>query len=217
MSEHLKIERITKNTYRHITYLSTDDFGLVACNGMIVIDNEEALIFDSPANDRDSKELIEWTESYLKAKVIGVVATHYHEDCLGGLREFHRKNIPSYASLKTIELAKAEDLPLPQVGFEKDFELTVGRKKVTTDFLGAGHTRDNIVVYFPSEKVLFGGCLIKSIGASKGNLADANVKEWPYTVEAVSTKYKEARFIIPGHGKPGGRELLDYTVNLFKL
>jgi metallo-beta-lactamase class B len=214
-SEKLKIEQLSENTFLHITYLKTETFGNVACNGLIVIDNGEAIIFDTPANNADSKALIDWVESALNSKVKGVVATHHHVDCLGGLNEFHKRKIPSYASNKTIELAKLANRALPQNGFDNQLELNVGNKQVVNAYFGEGHTKDNFIGYFPSEKVLFGGCLIKSVGASKGNLEDANVDEWSKTVERVRTKYSEAERIIPGHGKPGGQELLDYTIELF--
>ncbi len=94
-------------------------------------------------------------------------------------------------------------------------ELTVGSKKVITEYLGEGHTKDNVVGYFPAEKVLFGGCLIKAVGAGKGNLEDANTKAWSETVRQVQSKYHEAEIVIPGHGKYGGQELLTYTIEMF--
>lgn len=215
-SPNLKVEKLTGHTFRHISYLSTEDFGKVSCNGMIVIDGNEALVFDTPTNDRDSKELIEWVEKTLNCKVTGVVVTHFHGDCLGGLNEFHQRQIPSYASFKTIELAKSDSVQVPQNGFENYLEIEVGDKKVVNEYLGEGHTSDNIVSYFPDEKVLFGGCLIKASGASKGYLGDANTNEWSNTVEAVKSRYGKARVIIPGHGNPGNSDLLDYTIQLFK-
>lgn len=215
-SKTLRIKQLTENTFLHITYLKTEDFGNVACNGMIVTDNEEALIFDTPANDTDSKELIDWVESKLKCTVKGIVTTHHHIDCLGGLKEFHNRNIPSYASNKTIELAKATERILPQIGFAYQLELKVGDGIVVNEFVGEGHTKDNFISYFPQDKVLFGGCLIKSVGASKGNLEDANIDEWSRTVELIKSKFSDTVIIIPGHGKVGGLELLDYTIELFK-
>jgi metallo-beta-lactamase class B len=184
---------------------------------MIVIDESEALIFDTPTNDSDSKELIDWIEENLKCKVIGVVVTHFHNDCLGGLNEFHERQIPSYASFKTIELAKQDSVQIPQNGFINYLEIGVGDKKVINKFFGEGHTIDNIVSYFPEENVLFGGCLIKALGASKGYLGDANVNEWSNTVQAVKSKYGKVKVIIPGHGIPGNSDLLDYTIELFKI
>ncbi len=40
---------------------------------------------------------------------------------------------------------------------------------------------------------MFGGCLIKEEGAGKGNLAEANVEEWPNTVRKVKMKYPEVK------------------------
>ena len=39
--------------------------------------------------------------------------------------------------------------------------------------------------YFPSENIMFGGCLIKEIDAGKGYLGDANIANWSMTVEKV--------------------------------
>jgi metallo-beta-lactamase class B len=216
-SETLTIEQISPNTFVHISYLNTEDFGKVGCNGMIVINEGEALVFDTPANDEASLELIIWLEKDQKAKVKGVVATHFHWDCVGGLNEFHSNGIPSYASVETIELAKAAGFPTPENGFKKKMNLKAGNIEVINQFLGEGHTKDNFVAYVPSDKVIFGGCMIKELGAGNGNLEDANVSAWPSTVRKVKSKFPETKIIIPGHGKIGGTELLDYTIELFSV
>lgn len=215
-SDHLKTEQLTPHTYQHISYLATEEFGKVACNGLVVVDRGEALVFDTPTKDADAGELIDWIETTLKCKVVGIVVTHFHEDCLGGLKEFHRRNIPSYASSKTIALAKSEGEEVPQTGFDSYLEIEVGSKKVINEFPGEGHTSGNIVCYFPSEKVLFGGCLIKCVGAGKGYLGDANVDEWSNTVRLVKARFGKVRVVVPGHGKPGDGALLDYTIKLFE-
>lgn len=63
---------------------------------------------------------------------------------------------------------------------------------------------------------MFGGCLIKEINASKGYLGDANVQAWAATVKKVKKAYPNVKTVIPGHGEIGGKELLDYTITLFK-
>jgi metallo-beta-lactamase class B len=215
-SETLQIEQISPNTYVHISYLNTNDFGKVGCNGMLVIQNGEALVFDTPANEEASIELINWLEKDQKSKVNGVVATHFHWDCLGGLNEFHDKEIPSYASAKTIELAKDAGYPIPENSFKKKMNLKAGNIEVINQYLGEGHTKDNFVAYVPSDKVIFGGCMIKELGAGNGNLEDANVSDWSSTVRKVKSTFPEAVLVIPGHGKIGGIELLDYTIEMFE-
>ena len=69
--------------------------------------------------------------------------------------------------------------------------------------------------YFPSEDVLFGGCLIKELDASKGYLGDASVDEWSATVEKVKKEFPRVKRVVPGHGEAGDSSLLDYTQKLF--
>ncbi len=92
----------------------------------------------------------------------------------------------------------------------------MGDEKIITKFFGEGHTRDNTVGYFPSENILFGGCLLKEPGAGKGYLGDANIKTWSGTVEKVKKEYPNVKIVVPGHGEHGDQRLLDYTINLFK-
>ena len=215
-SENLRIERLTASTYVHISYLETDAWGKVPCNGLIVVNDGEAIVIDTPTNDKGSDELIDWIENKEGIKVKAVVATHFHDDCLGGLAEFHKAGIPSYALGQAIDFAKVKGVIVPQNGFDAYLELMVGDKKVINEFLGEGHTKDNIISYYPSEKVLFGGCLIKANKAKKGNLNDANEDEWSNSVVRLKDKYRDVKIVVPGHGKVGGVGLLDYTIVLFK-
>lgn len=215
-SETLQIEQVSPNTFVHVSYLSTQDFGKVACNGMIVVNGGEALVFDTPTDDEVSRELINWLETERKVKVKGVLATHFHNDCLGGLNEFHAQGVPSFGSTLTQVLAKGAGDPVPQNGFDGQLILKAGGLDVVIRFLGEGHTRDNVVAYVPIDRVLFGGCLIKEVGATVGYLGDANTGAWSETVSQVKTTFPEVKTVIPGHGKIGNGELLDYTIRLFE-
>nr|WP_295930626.1 subclass B1 metallo-beta-lactamase [uncultured Dyadobacter sp.] len=215
-TDDLVLQKLTDHTYQHLTYLQTETFGKVPCNGLIVFDGGEAVIFDTPVNDATSAKVIRWVEDSLHCKVKAVIATHFHEDCVGGLKAFHAHGIPSYATNKTIALDREHKFPVPQKGFDNKLNLKVGKKSVVAAFYGEGHTRDNIIGYFPDENVMFGGCLIKEVDATKGNLADANVQAWSATVTEIKRKYPDVKVVIPGHGKIGDAALLDYTVKLFE-
>jgi len=214
-SETLIINQISKHTYLHISYMEIEPFGRFSGNGMIVVNKNEAIVFDTPGDDKTSAELIDFINNTLKFKIIAVIPTHYHLDNLGGLAEFHRRGIPSYAFYETIRLAKENDYPIPQHGFENYLELKVGNETVIAKFFGEGHTIDNIIGYFPLEDIMFGGCLIKEIGSGQGNIAEANIEMWSETVRKIKAKYPNVQKVIPGHGKIGGIELLDYTINLY--
>jgi metallo-beta-lactamase class B len=217
-SDNLIIQRISNHVYQHISFLTTKDFGRVDCNGMVVVNDNEAIVFDTPADDESSGELINYLSKAHNIKINGIIPTHFHEDCVGGLEKFNENNIPSYASNKTITLLKNKDRTFskPIRGFDDSLDLNTGDKKVYINYFGEGHTKDNIIGYFPEDKVVFGGCLIKEVGAGKGNLEDANVTAWSETVRRLKQRYPETKTVIPGHGKRGGTELFDYTIKLFE-
>lgn len=216
-SGNLIIRKLSAHIYQHISFLNTESFGKVACNGMLVVNGKETVIFDAPTNDTGSAELINYLVKTKNYKIVAVIPTHFHEDCVGGLEEFAENNIPCYASGKTIELlkAKSRQFSKPILGFDNNFELKVGNKKITVRYFGEGHTRDNVVGYFAADKAVFGGCLIKELDAGKGYLGDANIAAWSETVTKVKQAYPDAKIVIPGHGEPGGTALFDYTIKLF--
>lgn len=215
-SNDLIVTQIAENAFQHISFLQTNDFGNVPCNGLIVRNRHEVIVFDTPTKDKSSAELIKWIKETLHCKVNAIVPTHFHDDCLGGLKAFDEQGIPSYAYFKTIELAKANNHVVPKNSFKDSLVLKVGNEKTITKFFGEGHTKDNVVGYFPSEGIMFGGCLIKELNASKGYLGDANLAEWSKTVEKVKKAYPNLNIVVPGHGGFGNTNLLDYTINLFK-
>ena len=47
-------------------------------------------------------------------------------------------------------------------------------------------------------------------------MADADLAEWPTSVERIQKHYPEAEVVIPGHGLPGGLDLLQHTANVVK-
>jgi len=215
-SENLKIVPISENSFVHVSYLSTNDFGKVACNGLIYINDGEAAIFDTPSDNSATEELIRWVTQSQKAKIIAVVVNHFHIDALGGLKTFHDMDIPSYANDKTIDLAKNDGVVAPQIGFATENELQVGKGNVINRHFGEAHTKDNIVSYIPDEALVYGGCIIKSLNAQRGNLEDANINEWSNTVQKIKDSYPDLKVVVPGHGKYGDTELFDYTIKLFK-
>ena len=212
----LIITQIAKNSFEHTSFKQTNDFGYVPCNGLIVRNSNEIVVFDTPTNDKSSEELIKWVKGTLHCKINAIIPTHFHDDCLGGLKAFDDNDIPSYAYFKTIELAKENNYVVPKNSFKDSLILKVGKEHIVAKFFGEGHTKDNVVGYFPSENIMFGGCLIKELEAGKGYLGDANVAQWSSTVEKVKKQYPNVKTVVPGHGEYGNKKLLDYTIKLFK-
>lgn len=217
ISKSLEIVGLSSNVLMHVSYMPTQSFGRVACNGLIYIVGKEAVFMDTPHDDKLSKKLLDWFAiSYPGVTIKAVIVEHFHNDCLGGLKEFHNRGIKSYANTRTIALAQQKGFPVPFNGFGDELKIKIGGKRILSRYFGPAHTADNIVTWLPDEELLFGGCMIKASGAGKGNLEDANAQEWPNTVTKVKNEFgNRVETVVPGHGDAGGIELLDYTIKLF--
>ncbi|MCB0638800.1 MAG: subclass B1 metallo-beta-lactamase, partial [Lewinella sp.] len=204
----LNVRALTEHVYLHESFMSLPPYGRFGSNGLVYCLDGACVVFDTPVNDTLSHLLLQWVADTLQAEVVGVVVTHFHDDCLGGLATFHAAGIPSYSYRLTRRLAAEEEVTVPERGIGRRKTLRLLDEPIHLYFPGGGHTRDNIVAYLPAERVLFGGCLVKSLGAGRGNLADADVPAWPASVQRVKDAFPAAATVVPGHGRVGDQALL---------
>jgi metallo-beta-lactamase class B len=93
----------------------------------------------------------------------------------------------------------------------------VGGLKLHVFYPGAGHSADNIVVWLPSSKVLFGGCFVKAAEATgMGNTAEADLPSWERGTLELIRRYGKANIVVPGHGAVAGPALLEHSLRLIR-
>ena len=101
--------------------------------------------------------------------------------------------------------------PASLFDLHKGLELKFGDEVVQIYYPGPSHSPDNVVVYFPARKVLFGGCMV--IGWNGvGNRSDADMEAWPESIR--NLRRFDAELIVPGHGDRLDPGLLDHTIEL---
>ena len=109
--------------------------------------------------------------------------------------------MPDYPSLPLV---------LPDTTFDGDFALQGGRVKGI--YLGPSHTPDGIFVFFPDEKILYGGCILKE---NLGNLDFADLAEYPKTLRKLKELHLGFTTIVAGHWSPvHDPELIDQYLEL---
>lgn len=222
-------------------FLVTHTYPWPANSLVIKFKKNNFLLIDTPYTDEATERLVEYFKKSTRGKIkISAVNTHFHVDNLGGngyLRKIHAK---VYGSDLTASLLKERGLGLgmlesmksmpefynyyknkklipPDHLFpaEEGLKLSFGREWVEVFYPGAGHTQDNVVVYYPKKQILFGGCILKAMeSSSKGNLGDADLKSWKGSVEKLLTRYPLAKLVIPGHGSMGSQEMIRHTIDV---
>jgi metallo-beta-lactamase class B len=215
ISDDLELLRISKNAFIHVSYVNSPTFGRYSSNGLVFINGNEAFLFDTPTDEQLTIALVEWLREKMKVEIRGFAPNHWHEDCMGGLGYLNKQGTTSYANSRTIDIARQKDLPVPVKGFDDTLTVELGDRNIHLYYPGAAHSMDNIVAWIPSEKILFAGCMCKSLESTNlGNTADGDLKEYASTIRKVMNEFPDAKVVVPGHGKAGGMELLTHTAKL---
>ncbi len=145
------------------------------------------------------------------------ISTHFHSDRTAGLNHLYAHGVKTYSTWQTFELCKKKGEEQAAFHFAGDTTFQTGGRQFEVFYPGPGHAPDNIVIWFPREKVLYGGCFVKSTEAtSLGNLSDANVKEWPHSLRKVMKKFPVPIYVIPGHEGWSNNQSLQHTLQLLK-
>lgn len=193
------IDHLTGDFYIYETWQSIDGHPFPA-NGMYVVTQKGIVIIDCPWDTTQAVPFLDSIERRHHAKTIAAIATHFHSDRTGAYAIFAKRGISTWSSCQTQTLCIEKKEVVPEHCFIADTTFDFGDHRLHTFYPGEGHTKDNIVVWADTEKILYGGCLVKSVKASGiGNIADANMEQWIHSITNLEAQFPDPAFIIPGH------------------
>ncbi|MFG0316211.1 MAG: MBL fold metallo-hydrolase [Planctomycetota bacterium JB042] len=192
------LERLAERVWMHETVGTLADGSRVAANGLVVVGDRGAILVDTGWDDTQAAAILEWARHDLAAPIVAAVVTHAHDDRDGGIERVRAEGV---------EVLEGPSSPA-------DGPLLVERAGARLELFhpGPAHAPDNVVVWLPASRVLFGGCMVRAAAATgPGNLADADLARWPAAVDRLIERYGAARVVVSGHGRPGDAGLLRHT------
>ncbi len=214
LDKNLGLKKIKNNIY--LVKSSFSGNGQLDCNNLIVLDRDDMVLINTPSTDSLTGIMLHCLEIKFKRKITKVIVSHFHDDSAGGLHETTRQGIKSYGLDLTNNLLKPAKKNLDIV-FSDSMTIPLQTIKLDLFYFGSGHSVDNIVTWIPSEKILFGGCLLKSMDTDNiGNIKDADLQSWPATVQKIRARFSEAKIVIPGHLSSGDSSLFEQTLRIIR-
>jgi glyoxylase-like metal-dependent hydrolase (beta-lactamase superfamily II) len=210
----LKIEPLARDIWLHTTWKLLANGAPFPSNGLIVRGEQRALVIDTTWPTADMAPMLDKARALAGAMPLSLAVTHAHDDRMSGLDIARAAGIRSFAYHLTQQDAPKRGLPLADEvwqGPRKRIEL--GGRGVEFFYPGPAHTRDNVVAFIADAGVLFGGCMLRAKSHTVlGNLADAVVADWPASMDRVIAEFgARTKIVVPGHGPPGGPDLLAHT------
>ena len=189
-------------------------------NSGVIIGDDSVLVVDTTATPAMARELIGRIRQVTDKPIRHVVLSHYHAVRVLGASAYKSEGcehiVASQATYDLIEERGAQDmqsemerfprlfqaadsipgLTWPNLTFEGEITLRLGKLEVNIMHLGAGHTRGDTVVWLPRQGILFSGDLVEYQAAAY--TGDAHLEEWPSTLDELrSVKPKK---LVPGRG-----------------
>ncbi len=240
LSAELQVNQISEDTF-----LVTHRFPWPANSLLVRYPNKYIVWIDTPYTDNATELVWNWIKSKNWKEKIIEFNTGFHNDNLGGNGFLLKKSIDTYGTDLIVEMLNDQSentrsqilkwLKKPRFKKYRDFHSTakyyppnktISIKPNEVVYLlngllevyypGPSHSKDNLIVYFPDKKLLFGGCAVKSIQSKNlGFTGDAVMSEWPKSLKKILKRYNEALLVVPGHGETGGLELIKHTLALF--
>ncbi|MEJ7555255.1 MAG: MBL fold metallo-hydrolase [Aquificaceae bacterium] len=228
----MKLRRVQEDIYmvRGVdALLSVENRGFMS-NAFGVLTEEGWVVIDALSTPELSKEFVDNLMRVRKAPIKYAIITHYHPDHWYGAKTYkelgakivaHKKLMDFYqsgeaqlalenAKQRFGDLFKSVVLVPPDIVVEDKYTLKVGGKTFEVIYMGPAHTDNDLVVYMPSEKVLFTGDLVLynripfmgDRGASSKGLVEALHK----------IKKMDAKVILGGHNEPMDMSAVDFTL-----
>jgi glyoxylase-like metal-dependent hydrolase (beta-lactamase superfamily II) len=209
------IRQLAPDVWMHTSLQRYPGGIVIPSNGLLVVKGNDSILIDTAWNDAQTQRIFDFAAATLQKPVRRAIVTHAHNDRIGGVGFLLSRNIPVSGLTLTRDIAIARNVAGPNDTFDLGIGQTRQLEGIELFYPGPGHAPDNIVVWIPSDRLLFGGCLVKSADADNlGFTGDADLNRWPDTVRTVSGRYSSATVVVPGHGAPGDIHLLDHTLKL---
>ncbi|QJB31429.1 subclass B1 metallo-beta-lactamase [Chitinophaga oryzae] len=217
-NEPLRIQRLAGNCYVYTTMGTLENGARFPSNSMYVITRQGAVMIDIPWDTAQLMPLLDTIRQRHGKEVIACIATHFHDDRTAGLNALAARGIKTYSTALTLALCKKEQNDQAEYIIPEDTTFRFGDRRLEVFYPGAGHSPDNIVIWVPEDKVLYGGCFVKSTDSRDlGNLSDASPHEWKKSMMKLKARYPRPVATVPGHGPLDSRHnACDHTLQLIK-
>ena len=197
-------------------------------NAGFVVTPGGVVVIDALGSPILAKKLIAEINKVSKQKIVAVIVSHYHADHVYGLQEFKKigakiyaqgegRNYLSSETAKQRLIASRVDfapwvnantrLISADVWIDQQFNLKIGGVDFFISRVGPAHAPEDLMVYVPSEKVLFAGDLV-----FRGRIpfvGNADSKGWLLALDEIEKL--NPKTVIPGHGSYSTKPLEDIS------
>ena len=215
----LSLRLLKPGLWIHTSHHTFTDGTRYPSNGLVVREDDGLVLIDPAWGAAATTELLSLIKHDIGLPIKRAYATHFHGDRTAGVDILAAAGIDVFTHPLTQKLSRENGNPVPQnalMALDKP-GASVVMGQVEVFFPGHGHAPDNIMLWLPEHRVLYGGCAIRELSTdSLGNTEDADLASWKNAVQRAQTRYPQVETVVPGHGDSAGPETLSHMLKLFE-
>ncbi len=195
-----------------------------ATNGGFIVGDEGVIVIEGLMTTALAKKVKEEVKRVTSLPIRCLILTHFHGDHSFGSQHYLPVPIVGHAECRD-ELIEKWDASVerfatnrpelaaefrgvrmtpPDLVFEEKMTLYLGNRRIELIYLGKAHTRGDILVHLPQDRVLYTGdvAVNQRVPASM----DAYMSSWISVLERMQTLDVET--VVPGHGLIGNMTMV---------
>ena len=194
----------------------------------IIIGDDSVMVVDTGMGPKNALLVLEEVRKITDKPIAYLAITHFHPEHGMGAQAFPEDTriiVPlaqeqelaekgqayieffNSMSPEIAELLAEVELQAPDITFDHKLEIDLGGQLVELYYFHTAHTRGDMFVFLPDQKLLFGGDIILERFFPIMPDPDSSALGWMATLKKL--KALQPEIIIPGHGEVGGIDLID--------
>jgi glyoxylase-like metal-dependent hydrolase (beta-lactamase superfamily II) len=186
-------------------------------NTGVIIGDDAVMIIDTRATPAMAEDVIHHVRTVTQKPIKYVLLSHYHAVRVLGASAYRAEHIIASAGTRALIAERGQQdfdseaqrfprlfravesvpgLTWPNLVFDGELTLWLGRVEVQIRHLGRGHTKGDTIAWLSKERVLFSGDLVEE--GTTPYCGDAYFRAWPETLERLRQLKPDK--LVPGRG-----------------
>ena len=136
LAEDLSVSQLDQHTWLHVSQLARQNSSSIPANGLLLEQENILVLVDTPWTLAQTTALLDWASEKFEKPVAYVIATHAHQDQVGGAAVLANRSIPIFMHATALDFINA---PVLSKGLVRELDLRAGGE----------FTLNNLEIFFP--------------------------------------------------------------------
>lgn len=199
LTKNLFVTNITLNTWFWTAYKNPEGKP-PAINGLLHLTDSMVIGVNIPWRPQQVDQLAKFCLEKLQRRIGKVILTSFSPQRTQAMEAFKSHAVVFHGTLNNRTLSGLRNMPSPDQFFSKKQDIEIDGRLIQLYNIGPILAKDQVIVFFPDDKILYLGPLIKTPHAKLTGLSKNTLDRWEKALHKSQRLYPGSEYIIPARG-----------------